>query len=118
MDLAFDTVGGKVFYDTIPVVKVYGDLVTILEPDTSLGNLKVARQRNLRIGLELMLTPMTKGLMEAQEDQAKILQQCGRLFDQGKLKIYVNRTFPLDDAIEAHRILEAGSMVGKIVLTI
>ena len=118
VDLAFDTVGGKVFYDTIPVVKVYGDLVTILEPDTSLGNLKVARQRNLRIGLELMLTPMMKGLMEAQEDQAKILQQCGRLFDQGKLKIYVNRTFPLDDAIEAHRILEAGSMVGKIVLTI
>lgn len=118
VDLAFDTIGGKVFYDTIPAVKVYGDLVTILEPDASLGNLKVARQRNLRIGLELMLTPMMKGLTEAQEDQAKILQQCGRLFDQGKLKINVNTTFALDDAIEAHRMLEAGSMVGKIVLTI
>lgn len=118
VDLAFDTIGGKVFYETIPAVKVYGNLVTILEPDASLGNLKVARQRNLRIGLELMLTPMMKGLMEAQENQAKILQQCGRLFDEGKLKIYVNRTFALDDAIEAHRILEAGSMIGKIVLTI
>ncbi|NET16653.1 MAG: zinc-binding dehydrogenase, partial [Okeania sp. SIO1H6] len=96
----------------------YGDLVTILEPNYSLGNLKVARQRNLRIGLELMLTPMMKGLTEAQEDQAKILQQCGRLFDQGKLKINVNKTFPLDDVIEAHRMLEGGSMLGKIVLTI
>lgn len=118
VDLAFDTVGGKVFYDTIPAVKVYGDIVTILEPDVNLGNLKVARQRNLRIGLELMLTPMMKGLMEAQVDQANILQQCGRLFDQGKLKVHVNKTFALDDAIEAHRMLEAGSMVGKIVLTI
>ncbi|MGD1804033.1 zinc-dependent alcohol dehydrogenase family protein [Dapis sp. BLCC M126] len=118
VDLAFDTIGGKVFYDTIPAVKVYGDLVTILEPNYSLGNLKVARQRNLRIALELMLTPMMKGLTEAQEDQAKILQQCGRLFDQGKLKINVNKTFPLDDAMEAHRMLEGGSMLGKIVLTI
>ncbi len=118
VDLAFDTIGGKVFYDTIPAVKVYGDLVTILEPNYSLGNLKVARQRNLRIGLELMLTPMMKGLTEAQEDQAKILQQCGRLFDQGKLKINVNKTFALDDAMEAHRMLEGGSMLGKIVLTI
>ncbi|MEM1169623.1 MAG: zinc-dependent alcohol dehydrogenase family protein [Cyanobacteria bacterium P01_H01_bin.35] len=118
VDLAFDTIGGKVFYDTIPAVKVYGDLVTILEPNYSLGNLKVARQRNLRIGLELMLTPMMKGLTEAQEDQAKILQQCGRLFDQGKLKINVNQTFALDDAMEAHRMLEGGSMIGKIVLTI
>ncbi|MEB3340787.1 zinc-dependent alcohol dehydrogenase family protein [Okeania sp.] len=118
VDLAFDTIGGKVFYDTIPAVKVYGDLVTILEPNYSLGNLKIARQRNLRISLELMLTPMMKGLTEAQEDQAKILQQCGRLFEQGKLKISVNKTFALDDAIEAHRMLEGGSMIGKIVLTI
>lgn len=118
VDLAFDTVGGKVFYDSIPAVKVYGDLVTILEPDPSFGNLKVARARNLRIGLELMLTPMMQGMEESQHDQANILRQCARLFDEGKLKIHLNRTFALEDAIEAHRLLEAGSMVGKIVLTI
>lgn len=118
VDLAFDTVGGKVFYDSIPAVKVYGDLVTILEPDPSLGNLKVARLRNLRIGLELMLTPMMQGMEEFQHDQANILQQCARLFDEGKLKIHLNQTFALEDAIEAHRLLEAGSMVGKVVLTI
>lgn len=118
VDLAFDTVGGKVFYDSIPAVKVYGDLVTILEPDASLGNLKVARSRNLRIGLELMLTPMMQGLEEAQQDQAKILQQCARLFDEGKLRIHLNRTFALEDAMEAHRMLEAGSAIGKIALII
>jgi len=118
VDLAFDTVGGKVFYDSIPAVKVYGDLVTILEPDPSLGNLKVARLRNLRIGLELMLTPMMQGMEESQHDQANILQQCAKLFDEGKLKIHLNKVFPLEDAIEAHRLLEAGSMVGKIVLSI
>lgn len=43
VDLVFDIVGGKVFYDIIFVVKVYGDLVIILEFDISLGNLKVVR---------------------------------------------------------------------------
>lgn len=118
VDVGFDTVGGETFFQTVPAVKLYGDLVTILEPDFQIGNLKTARLRNLRISLELMLTPMLQGLVPAQMAQAKILQQCADLFDAGQLKIYVGKTFALDDAIEAHRLLEGGSMTGKIVLTI
>lgn len=118
VDVGFDTVGGETFFQTVPAVKLYGDLVTILEPDFQIGNLKTARLRNLRISLELMLTPMLQGLVPAQMAQAKILQQCADLFDAGQLKIHVGKTFALDDAIEAHRLLEGGSMTGKIVLTI
>ncbi|MDY7020912.1 MAG: zinc-dependent alcohol dehydrogenase family protein [Cyanobacteriota bacterium] len=117
VDVAFDTVGKDTFFKTVEAVKVYGDLVTILEPDTSLGNLKTARKRNLRIGLELMLTPMLQGLVDEQKDQAKILQQCARLIDQGKLKVHVHQTYPLADAVKAHQNLEAGGMTGKLVLT-
>ncbi len=95
-----------------------GDLVTILEPDPKLGNLKEARLRNLRISLELMLTPMLQARIHDQLDQTKILQQCARLIDEGKLKILVNQTFPLASASEAHKVLEAGGMKGKLVLTI
>ena len=118
VDLAFDTVGGETFYKTIPAVKIYGDLVTILEPDPALGNLKTARARNLRISLELMLTPMLQGLVEEQKQQAHILQQCARLCDRNLLKIHVSQTFPLEQAQAAHELLEAGSVTGKIVLLI
>jgi NADPH2:quinone reductase len=118
VDLAFDTVGGKTFFDTCNAVKVYGDLVTILEPDSSIGNLKVARNRNLRISLELMLTPMLLGLVEAQKHQGKILKQCADWIDEGKLKIHLNQTFPLAEAVTAHKLLETGSMMGKIALLI
>ena len=118
VDLAFDTVGGETFYKTIPAVKFYGDLVTILEPDPALGNLKTARMRNLRISLELMLTPMLQGLVSAQEHQADILQQCASLCDRNLLKIHVSKTFPLEQAQAAHELLEAGSVTGKIVLLI
>jgi NADPH:quinone reductase len=118
VDLAFDTVGGLTFYQTIPAVKIYGDLVTILEPDPALGNLKTARVRNLRISLELMLTPMLQGLVEEQQQQAKILQQCAGLCDRNLLKIHVTKIFPLEQAQAAHELLETGSVTGKIVLQI
>ena len=118
VDLAFDTVGGETFYQTIPAVKIYGDLVTILEPDPALGNLKTARTRNLRISLELMLTPMLQSLVEEQEQQAHILQQCARLCDRNLLKIHVSQTFPLEQAQAAHELVETGSVTGKLVLLI
>lgn len=117
VDLAFDTIGGDIFAKSFPAVKIYGDIVTILEPDAK-TSWKIARSRNLRISLELMLTPMLLRLVEDLQHQAKILSQCARLIDEGKLKIHLNKTFPLEAAGEAHRLLEAGSMMGKIVLNI
>ena len=118
VDLAFDTVGGKTFFDTVPAVRIYGDLVTILEPDPAQGNLKTARSGNLRISLELMLTPQFKGLVAAQQHQAEILQQCATWMDEGKLKIHLSETYPLKDAAAAHKAIETGSTTGKISLLI
>lgn len=116
VDLAFDTIGGKIFYDTFPAVRIYGDIVTILEPDPAYVNWKIARSRNQRISFELMLTPMLQGLIAAQQHQAKILQQCAQWIDEGKLKIHLGQTFPLKDATAAHKAIETGSTTGKIAL--
>ncbi len=113
VDLAFDTVGGQTFFDTCNAVKIYGDLVTILQPD---GDLKVARNRNLRIGLELMLTPMLINSIPDQQYHAHILTQCANWIDQGKLKIHLAQTFPLHEARFAHQAIETGSTTGKIAL--
>ena len=77
---------------------------------------KEARLRNLRVSFELMLTPMVYRLTAAQQRQADILRRCGELFDSGKLRIQLSRTFPLEQAAEAHRTLEAGGMIGKLAL--
>lgn len=117
VDLGFDTVGGAVLSQTFAATKIYGDVVTILGAETD-TDWKTARNRNLRVSYELMLTPMLEGLVQAQQDQAKILQQCGRLIDQGQLKIHLSHTFPLADAAAAHRLLEMGSTLGKIALVV
>ncbi len=115
VDLTFDTVGGAVLSQSFAATKMYGDIVTILEPDPT-TNWKLARTRNQRLGFELMLLPMLQGLVEAQQAQANILQQCAQLIDSGQLQIHVSQTFPLADAAAAHRALESGSTTGKLVL--
>ncbi len=115
VDLAFDTVGGETFEKTFAATRVYGDIVTLLQPSDS-TNWKVARGRNLRIGLELMLTPMLQGIVEAQAHHGKILAECAKWMDEGKLKVCVNRTFGLEEVAKAHQLLEAGSMIGKLVI--
>jgi NADPH2:quinone reductase len=117
VDLAFDTVGGKLIEQTFPAVKIYGDIVTILEPPTDIS-WKVARTRNLRFSFELMLTPMLLGKANLQIQQAKILSECAALFDSGKLKIHVSDVFQLADTAKAHQLLETGSMTGKIAIAI
>lgn len=115
VDLSFDTIGGAALSQSFAATAVYGDVVTLLAPDPQ-TDWKTARDRNLRLSYELMLTPMLKGMVKAQQEQTKILQQCARLFDQGQLKMQIQQIFPLAEAARAHRILEAGSVMGKLIL--
>lgn len=120
VDIALDTVGPDVFRRTIPAMALYGDLVTILDPTATGGavDLSEARLRNLRISLELMLTPQLRDIREAQAHQGWILEQCAELIAQGRLHIEVSGRYPLARAVEAHRRLEAGGLTGKLVLRI
>lgn len=118
VNLALDTVGGNTFYRTFPAVCFYGDLVTLLEPDSEFANWKEARLRNIRISFEWMLAPMLFGLTKERKHQSEILKNCAQLIDDGKLTIFVSKTFPLGDAVSAHRMLEDSSATGKIVLLI
>ncbi len=116
VNVALDTVGGKVFHRTMAAVAHYGDLVTLLDPGSEVS-WQEARNRNLRIGFELMLTPMLQDFPEARRHQVIILEQCGHWFDEGRLKIHIGMTFPLEQAGAAHALLETGHMTGKAVLT-
>lgn len=117
VDVALDTVGPDVFQQTIPAMGNYGDLVTILDPGPNL-DLSEARNRNLRLSLELMLTPMIRNLMDARLHQGEILNQCARLMTDEQLKIHLHKSYPLAEAAAAHRDLESGGTTGKRVLHI
>ena len=113
-NVVLDTVGPEVFKRSIECTAHFGDIVTLL--DIGDASLKEARMRNLRIGFELMLTPMLRDLHEARDHQVDILNKCGHWIDDGRLQIHVGRILPLKEAAAAHDLIEAGHMTGKVVL--
>lgn len=115
-DLVTEMISPEVFARSIECTALYGDLVTLLDPGPL--PLAEARLRNLRIGFELMLTPQLRHLTAAREHQVHILRQCAGLIDAGQLRLHVSQTFPLAEAASAHRQLETGHTVGKVVLKI
>lgn len=117
VDVAMDNVGGALFEATFPAVRYYGDVVTLLQPGQDVDWL-TARMRNLRISLEIMLTPRRFGLTDALLHQQEILKACANLINKGLLRVHVSQILTLGGAAKAHQLLENGSTTGKIVLQI
>ena len=117
VDIALDTVGGDAFKQLIPAMAHYSDLVSILQlPDDV--DWKALRLKNVRVSQELMLTPMLSGLQEGAQHHAAILEQCAQLIDGGQLKVHIAKVLPLEDAAQAHALVEEGHMQGKLVLAV
>ena len=117
VEVALDTVGGDTFARTFECMAHYGELITLLQPTTTV-DWQAARLRNLRITQELMLSPHIFSLDQPLQHQADILQQCAARFEQGELKIELHATPPLHQVAQAHQLIESGHSQGKQALII
>lgn len=118
VDVVFDTVGGEIFCRSIPATRVYGKIVTLLEPPCDSQAIKVAKLRNLSLIYELMLTPSLMGMHEVRIAQRMMLDEASRLIEADKLQVKISQVLPLAEVAEAHRLVEMGHTVGKIVLSV
>jgi NADPH2:quinone reductase len=116
-EVVFDTVGGDTFLRSLAATRVGGKLVSILATPLAQADVQLARLRNLSLCYDLMLTPQVMGLHAERVRQRRILEQGAQLADAGQLQVLVAHRLPLAQAADAHRLLEAGGMSGKIVLT-
>lgn len=117
VDVVFDTVGGDTFLRSFTACRVGGKVVSLLATPLQLADAQLARLRNLTLCYELMLTPQVMKLHDERVRQRKILEQGAQLVEAGKLGVLVSNILPLEEAAEAHRQIEQGGAMGKIVLT-
>ena len=103
VDIVLDYVGGEYLERSYNVLKPGGRYVTSLVMDTPQDE---AERRGIR----------SFGL--AAQPRADLLVKVAELVDAGKLKVSVNRTFPLADAAAAMDFRLKTTAPGKIVLTI
>ncbi len=117
VDVVFDTVGGDTFLRSLSAARIGGKVVSLLSTALSLADTQLARLRNLSLCYDLMLTPQVMKLHDERVRQRKILEQGAQLVEVGKLNVLVSRKLPLEQAADAHRLIEQGGVIGKIVLT-
>lgn len=97
IDVALDAAGNDALAASVKLVKNKERIGTI-----------VAFARGEELGVQLIRS-------ERSTDQ---LSELVTLYVQGKIKIQVRNIFTLDQAADAHRIVETGHGCGKVVLTI
>ncbi len=111
IDVVLDHMLDKYLQLDLDVVGLDGTIVGIGESDGEVivNNTTVARGKEVTLQLMSMFnTP----------DMKRILEKLARLLKKGKIEPEVWRTFPLEEADEAHRTVMEESFVGKIVIEI
>jgi NADPH2:quinone reductase len=113
--VALDNVGAETLQRTFRAMAPYGRVVTLMGTpgDDADGS---AYNKNLTLHNLMMLTPMWLGLKDRLRRQAEIVEEAMAYLAAGELMLHIDSTFPLADAAAAHRLLEAGGMMGKVVL--
>jgi NADPH2:quinone reductase len=117
VDVVLDTVGGETFIRSLHAAKIGGKVVSIIATPMSAADVQLARLRNLTLCYELMITPQLMELHDQRIRQRKILEEGAKLVEAGKLGVLVSRQLPLVEVAQAHRLIEQGGVMGKIIVT-
>jgi NADPH:quinone reductase len=117
LDVALDNVGPDVMQRTFAAMSPYGRIVTLTGTPADTSD-RAAYNGNLSIHNVMMLTPMWHGLRPHLRRQADRVRKAMALLAERKLRILVDRVFPLAEAAAAHRHLESGLALGKVVVAI
>lgn len=115
--LILDCIGAKYLARNLDALKDDGRLIVIgLQ-----GGVKAELSLATLLARRLTLVGSTLRALSAERKAAVIARFRERvwpLFDQGALRVVVDRVVPITAAEEAHAVVERGENVGKVVLTV
>jgi putative PIG3 family NAD(P)H quinone oxidoreductase len=115
VDVVLDMVGGDYFARNMDALALDGRLVSIavLNGVKATINILTMMQRRLTLtGSTLRARPIAeKGAIAA-----ALRRHVWPLLESGAVSPVIHATFPLRDAAEAHRVMESGAHIGKLVL--
>jgi NADPH2:quinone reductase len=117
VDVILDIVGGDYLQRNIDAMAMHGRLVQVglLGGSRAQINLAPLMQRRLTLtGSTLRVRTVEEKGAIANELEARVWP----LLASRQVTPVVDRILPLQEAAEAHRLLEAGEIIGKIVLEV
>lgn len=117
VDIVLDMVGGDYLPRNLACLAESGRHVSIAMQRGATAELSIAAVMSKRLMLTgSMLRPRSVQFKSLIADS--LAKDVWPLFSQGLLKPVIDRVYPLAEAAEAHRRMEAGDHIGKIVLMV
>jgi len=116
VDVVLDMVGGDYVGRSVQIMARGARHISIgimTTPDATLSVPQIIMKRLTLTGSTLRGRTSAEKAVIAEA----LRQRCWPMIEQGKLRPVVHRSLPLARAADAHRALEAGDHIGKIVLT-
>lgn len=112
VDLVVDSVGGSTLQGSLRAVGYRGRAITV----GNAGRERIALDVSPLMGLNASLTGVFLGAEIATPRVRDMIQRHIDDVAAGRLKVIVDRTFPLSDAAAAHAYIESRAAVGRVVL--
>jgi NADPH2:quinone reductase len=114
VDLILDAVGKPTFEEGLRCLAPFGHLVLYGRAGGPPDPLNVATLSPKSLTVSAFSLPtLSRGFPDKTRDSA---DRCFALLREGRLRLHVDRTFPLGQAAEAHRYLESRQSMGKLIL--
>ena len=114
-DLILDLVGASYLEANLAALALHGRLCCISTMGGSKGTLDLGLLLQKRLTL-LGSTLRSRSVAQKAKLVADFSSQALPRFERGDLRPVLARSFPLEEAMQAHQALEEGAAVGKIVL--
>lgn len=116
VDVVLDIVGGDYLQRNIECLAMHGRLVQIGLLGGARAQIYLAPLMQRRLTLTGS-TLRTRTIEEKGAIAHELEERVWPWFESGRVAPIVDRVLPLEQAAEAHRLLEAGEIIGKIVLS-
>lgn len=116
-DVILDIMGAKYLERNVDALAVNGRLVIIGLQGGTKGELNLAKMLSKRAAVAAT-SLRGRPLGEKAAIVAAVREHVWPLLEAGTVRPVVDRTVPMADAAEAHRIVEGSTHVGKVVLTV
>ena len=114
VDLILDAVGKPTFEEGLRCLAPFGHLVLYGRAGGPPDPLNVATLSPKSLTVSAFSLPtLSRGFPDKTRDSA---ERCFALLREGRLRLHVDKTFPLGQAAEAHRYLESRQSMGKLIL--
>jgi putative PIG3 family NAD(P)H quinone oxidoreductase len=117
MNVVLDMVGGSYAARNIECLAPFGRLVQIAVQSGAEATINLAKVMQKRITITgSTMRPRT--VEDKGRIAAELRERVWPLLESGRVKVMVDRVFDLEDVVEAHRYLESGEHVGKVILRV